>query len=172
MRIRQGYIKSGAHHIQLQQWGQPGWIPGWEAWAERPPLRWDIQLTIPIRAIFIGEITEFEIKHLSPYMQFEETCISMFSCFYIFKVPWLCVSVSPLGLHWGGEEEVAPEQEGMWSKICSSCIQNRNATSDLEARQYIFKNPGSQGYLQESHKQHFLACLCTWKPRWSVMPEK
>lgn len=110
-----------------------------EAWAEHPPLRWDFQLTIHIRTIFIGQITGFEVKRLSAYMQFAASCTSTLSCFDISKEPGLCVFASPPGFHSGGGQP-SLEQEGMWDKIVALGIQNRSTSFDLEARQYVLNN--------------------------------
>lgn len=70
------------------------------------------------KAIFIGQMTRFEIKHLFPYMQVGGSWISVLSCLYIIKEPGLCVLASPPEFLSGGQPSLEPK--GMQGKICSS----------------------------------------------------
>ena len=47
-----------------------------------PPLGWDFQLTVPLRAEFTGQMMESEVKHLLAYVQFGASCVSVLSCPY------------------------------------------------------------------------------------------
>lgn len=94
----------------------------------------DFQMTIHIRTRFIGHTTGFEVKRLFACVQFGASCISMFSCFYIFKEPGPCVFASSSRFHeeWGwGQPSL--EQEGTWGMMVALGIQNRRANFDLEA---------------------------------------
>ena len=72
MRIRQSYIKSSTYNIQPHQLGKPHGDSQAGVPIERPGESVLPSTDHPKRAIFIGQMTGFEVKHLFAYMQFEQ----------------------------------------------------------------------------------------------------
>lgn len=129
------YLKHSTSSAGGAPWKQPGWRSDREAWMGCPLVGWGFQLATLQRAVIIGQVTGFEIKHLLADVQFGASCISLLSFFCIFKEPGLCVSASPPGFHPGGPAQPGAGED--MRQIYSSWRPEQKNSSDLEARWYI-----------------------------------
>lgn len=68
MRTRHRYVKLGTYNVPPHQLAKP---------VETARLESSPQVPIPVRGIFIGPMTGFEIKHLFAYVQFGASCVFM-----------------------------------------------------------------------------------------------